>query len=115
NDELTGTMLNELARAFETVGPDRVRIATAYLTPDGFCEIQSGMERAQDVRILLGERPFLTRRGPAELLGQTEDEELAGPLEAIDLFEFLEGRIPWVLMTHEQRKQLLEAEGDKAF
>ena len=52
NDELTGTMLVELARAFEAVRPDRVRIATAYFTPDGFREIQPGLEQAGDVRIL---------------------------------------------------------------
>ena len=115
NDELTGTMLSELVRAFDEVRPDRVRIATAYLTPDGFREIQSGMEQARDVRLLLGERPFLIRRGPAELLGKGEDAELAGPLEAIDWFEFLEGQVPWVLMTHGQRKQLLESAGDEAF
>lgn len=115
NDELTGTMLAELVRAFETVCPDRVRIATAYLTPDGFREIQPGMEKADDVRILLGERPFLSRRGPTEILGTREDQELAGPSEAIDWFDFLEGRMPWVLMTHEKRKQLLESSGDQAF
>lgn len=115
NDELTGTMLVELTRAFKAVHPDRVRIATAYLTPDGFREIRSGMEQAKDIRLLLGERPFLTRRGPTELLSKGEDAELAGPLESIDWFEFLEGRVPWVLMTHAQRKQLLESTGDTAF
>lgn len=115
NDEITGTMLVELARAFEAVHPDRVRIATAYLTPDGFREIQSGMEAAGDVRILLGERPFLIQRGPADVLGQAEDDELAGPSDAVDWFKFLEGRVPWVLMTHEQRKTLLESAGAAAF
>ena len=115
NDEPTGTMLAELVRAFATVNPDRVRIATAYFTPDGFGEIQSGMNSAHDIKILLGERPFMTRRGPTERLGQSDDNDLEGPLEAIDWFEFLEGRVPWVLMTHEQRKQLLESEGEDAF
>ncbi|MDI6711608.1 MAG: helicase-related protein [Anaerosomatales bacterium] len=116
NDEVTGTMLAELARAFSEVQPDSVRIATAYFTPDGFREIQSGLEGAEQVRILLGERPFMRRRGPGELLsGQSDDAERAGPLEAIDWFEFLEGDLPWVLMTHEQRKQLLEQEGEEAY
>ncbi len=115
NDDLTGTMLAELSRAFEEVKPERVRIATAYFTPDGFREVQPGMAQAKDVRILLGERPFLTRRGPSEVVGPDDDEELSGPLEAIDWFEFLEGQVPWVLMTHAQRTQLLNSEGDGAF
>jgi superfamily II DNA or RNA helicase len=116
NDEVTGTMLAELTRAFSEVRPDRVRIATAYFTPDGFREIQSGLEDAEQVRILLGERPFMRRRGPGELFsGEAEDAERSGPLEAIDWFEFLEGDLPWVLMTHEQRKQLLESEGEESF
>ncbi|MBS3957067.1 MAG: hypothetical protein KGZ40_06030 [Clostridiales bacterium] len=116
NDEITGTMLAELARAFSEVQPDSVRIATAYFTPDGFREIQSGLQDANQVRILLGERPFMRRRGPGELLsGQSDDAEHAGPLEAIDWFEFLEGDLPWVLMTHEQRRQLLEDEGEESY
>ena len=116
NDEVTGTMLSELARAFSEVQPDTVRIATAYFTPDGFREIQPGLQGTEQVRILLGERPFMRRRGPGELLsGQVDDAEHAGPLEAIDWFEFLEGDLPWVLMTHEQRKQLLEDEGEEGY
>ncbi len=116
NDEVTGTMLSELARAFREVQPDSVRIATAYFTPDGFREIQSGLQDASQVRILLGERPFMRRRGPGELLsGQSDDAEHTGPLEAIDWFEFLEGNLPWVLMTHEQRKLLLESKGEESY
>ena len=116
NDELTGTMLSELARAFSEVQPNRVRIATAYFTPDGFREIQAGLQDADQVRILLGERPFMRHRGPRELLsGQTDDAEHAGPLEAIDWFDFLEGDLPWVLMTHEERKKLLEEEGEDGY
>ncbi|MCL4554211.1 MAG: phospholipase D-like domain-containing protein [Actinobacteria bacterium] len=116
NDEITGTMLSELVRAFSEVRPDSVRIATAYFTPDGFREIQPGLQGAGEVRILLGERPFMRRRGPGELLsGMSEDSDHAGPLEAIDWFEFLEGDLPWVLMTHDQRKRLLDEEGEESY
>ncbi|KPL19908.1 MAG: hypothetical protein AMJ92_00025 [candidate division Zixibacteria bacterium SM23_81] len=114
NDELTGTMLHVLASTLEKVKPDRVCIATAYLTPEGFRAIQRGLEPVKHVQLLLGERPFFTRRGPGEIL-QEGDEELRGPVETISWFEFLEGKIPWVLMNHEERKKLLGEEGEEAF
>jgi len=114
NDELTGTMLTELASALKRIRPDYVRIATSYLTPDGFRAIQSGLQPVKSVQLLLGERPFFSRRGPTEVL-QEGDGDLFGPVEKISWFEFLEGKIPWVLMNHAERKALLLAEGEDAF
>ena len=89
--------------------PQDIRIATAYLTPDGFMEIKDGMERASTVRLLLGERPFFNRRGPGDVLTQPGDpNELHGPAESVDWYTFLEGGYPWLLLTHEERRQLLE-------
>lgn len=115
NDEVTGTLLSDLQTALATLKPNRARIATAYLTPDGFLAIKDGLQSVASVRLLLGERPFLTRRGPLETLAGGTNEELEGPSEAIDWLDFLEGRIPWILMNHDQRKALLSEEGEEAF
>lgn len=109
NDFLTGTMEDRLKEAFFRVLPRDVNIATAYLTPDGFLRLKEGMSGASKVNLLLGERPFLNRRGPDERLGQPgDDDDLDGPDEAIDWYRFLEGDYPWILLTHERRKELLE-------
>lgn len=109
NDFLTGNMQERLAEAFFRVLPREVNVATAYLTPDGFMRLKEGMSGASTVRLLLGERPFLNRRGPEERLRQpTDDDDLAGPEEAIDWHAFLEGDYPWILLTHARRKELLE-------
>lgn len=119
NEPVTGSMERELLRALERVRPREVRIATAYLTPDGMLELRRPLEEASSVKLLLGERPFLTPRGPRDILASPESAELAGPSEAIDWYQFLEGDYPWLLMTHEQRKEALEAglqpDLDKAF
>lgn len=110
NDLATGALQGRLAAALERVRPESVRIATAYLTPDGFLALKNWLAEARDVRLLLGERPFLMRRGPEERLRQPVDnEETAGPLEAIDWYRFLEGDYPWILLTHDERKALLNS------
>ena len=108
NGPTTGTMREHLAGALARVIPQDIRIATAYLTPDGFMEIKDGMERAVTVRLLLGERPFMNRRGPGDVLAQPGDhDELHGPAESVDWYTFLEGGYPWLLLTHEERRELL--------
>ena len=108
NEPTTGSMKEHLAGALARVIPQDIRIATAYLTPDGFMEIKVGMERAVTVRLLLGERPFMNRRGPWDVLSQPGDnDELQGPAESVDWYTFLEGWYPWLLLTHEERRELL--------
>jgi hypothetical protein len=55
NDSLTDTMLHALATTLERGQPNRVCIATAYLTPDGFRAIQKGLKDVPSVQLLLGE------------------------------------------------------------
>ena len=113
NDENTSTVYLELNNAFNLIKPKEVKIAVAYLTPDGFRAIKYGLNN-QSMHILLGERPFLFRRGPREFLESGVDAEHLGPTEAIKWGEFLEGNVPWILMNHEERKALLESEGEDA-
>lgn len=117
NDARTGSMGDQLRRALDRVRPSDVRIATAYLTPDGFLSFKEPLTSARSVQLLLGERPFLMRRGPEEKLAQPGDEDLGGPSEAINWYEFLEGEYPWILLNHEQRAELLNegAVDDKVF
>ena len=108
NDPATGSMREHLAGALARVIPRDVRIATAYLTPDGFLDLQDGMKDAASVRLLLGERPFLNRRGPGDVLSQPRDhDELFGPAESVDWYTFLDRGYPWLLLTHEERRELL--------
>ena len=108
NEPATGSMREHLAGALARVIPHDVRIATAYLTPDGFLDLKQGMECAASVRLLLGERPFMNRRGPGDVLTQPGDhDELHGPAESVDWYTFLEGGYPWLLLTHEERRELL--------
>jgi hypothetical protein len=107
NDQSTGTMAQVLLGALHRLSPREVRIATAFLSPDGFQMLQDGLERAAVVRLLLGERPFMNRRGPADVLGRPEEDTLSGPSDAVDWYGFLEGRCPWVMLTHAERVQLL--------
>lgn len=108
NEAATGTMQEHLTGALERAVPQDIRIATAYLTPDGFMVLQEGMESAKRVRLLLGERPFLNRRGPVDVLSSPGDHvELLGPAESVDWYSFLEGGYPWLLLTHEERRELL--------
>ncbi len=103
-------MEQHLRGVLATLNPREAAIATAYLTPDGFAAIKDQIAAAEQVRILLGERPFLNRRGPSDRLGApTDDDDLAGPGEAIDWYSFLEGDYPWLLLSHEERKALLAA------
>ena len=107
NQPATGTMREHLVGALARVIPRDIRIATAYLTPDGFLDLKGGMENADSVRMLLGERPFLNRRGPRDVLAQPGDhDELHGPAESVDWYTFLEGGYPWLLLTHEERREL---------
>ena len=109
NEPRSGTMREHLASALDRIIPTDIRIATAYLSPNGFMDIQGGMERAANVRLLLGERPFLNRRGPGDVLSQPGSvDELRGPADSVDWYTFLEGGYPWLLLTHEERRQLLE-------
>lgn len=112
NDPLTGTLEQLLQSALAELSPRDVAIATAYLTPEGFLSLKGMLQPAERVRLLLGERPFLNRRGPSDRLGQprADDDGLAGPGEAIDWYGFLEGDFPWLLLSHEQRRELLDRE-----
>ncbi len=115
NDPSTGSTEQHLLAALLRVRPERVRIATAYLTPDGFLTLKNGLGGAQTVRLLLGERPFLNRRGPSDVLGQPgEEDELRGPAESVDWYTFLEGGYPWLLLTHQERAELLRRGEDPA-
>ena len=108
NQPTTGTMREHLAGALARIIPWDIRIATAYLTPDGFLDLKDGMGTAASVRLLLGERPFMNRRGPRDVLAQPGDhDELHGPAESVDWYTFLEGGYPWLLLTHEERRELL--------
>ena len=108
NEPTTGSMREHLVGALARVIPQDIRIATAYLTPDGFLELKDGMGGAHTVRLLLGERPFMNRRGPGDVLSQPGDnDELQGPAESVDWYTFLEGGYPWLLLTHEERRELL--------
>ena len=108
NEPTTGSMREHLVGALARVIPKDIRIATAYLTPDGFLDVKVGMANAVTVRLLLGERPFMNRRGPGDVLSQPGDhDELDGPAESVDWYTFLEGGYPWLLLTHEERRDLL--------
>jgi len=108
NDKATGTMEESLLGALHRVLPKDVRIATAYFTPDGFLPLQEGLKKASSVRLLLGERPFMNRRGPRDILSQPgEVNELQGPAESVDWYTFLEGGYPWLLLSHQERAELL--------
>ena len=108
NEPTTGSMREHLVGALARVIPQDIRIATAYLTPDGFLDLKDGMWNAASVRLLLGERPFMNRRGPGDVLAQPGDhDELHGPAESVDWYTFLEGGYPWLLLTHEERRELL--------
>ena len=115
NDGETGTMRQHLLDALGRTHPREINIATAYLTPHGFMELQHRMEPAEQVRLLLGERPFLNRRGPDDTLASPEESErLIGPAESIDWHTFLEGGYPWLLLTHDERRELLNRGFDPA-
>ncbi len=115
NDKSTGSMGDCLLGALQRVLPRNVCIATAYFTPDGFLSLKSGLEAAKSVRLLLGERPFMNRRGPKDVLAQPgEADELQGPAESVDWYTFLEGGYPWLLLSHQERVQLLERGEDKS-
>ncbi len=115
NDKTTGFMGDFLLGALQHVLPRNVCIATAYFTPDGFLSLKSGLETAKSVRLLLGERPFMNRRGPKDILTQPgEVGELQGPAESVDWYTFLEGGYPWLLLSHQERVQLLERGEDKS-
>ena len=77
NEPTTGSLRDHLVGALARVGPRDIRIATAYLTPDGFLELKAGMEGANRVRLLLGERPFMNRRGPGDVLSPTRRQKRA--------------------------------------
>lgn len=111
NDEESGNMLVALNNAVSSTEAVRAFVATAYLTPDGFGTLQQGLSAVPTVRILLGERPFLTTLGPGDALA-SEGEELYGPDEAISWYDFLEGNLPWVFMNHEERKRFLSDESN---
>ena len=93
NDEFTGTLYSELNSAFSLVSPNAVNLVTAYLTPDGFRAIKDQINHSNTVRILLGERPFFSRKGPQDVLMESS-EGVYGPEEQINWYNFLEGNIP---------------------
>lgn len=108
NEAATGELRQHLLEALHRIQPQDIRIATAYLTPNGFMELQSGMAAAARVRLLLGERPFLTRRGPKDTLERPDERDWRfGPAEGVDWHTFLEGGYPWLLLNHAERRELL--------
>ncbi|MBA3416589.1 MAG: hypothetical protein H0U10_15315, partial [Chloroflexia bacterium] len=112
NDDLSGTLDQHLRAALAETAAREVAVATAYLTPDGFRSLQAHLAEAESVRLLLGERPFLSRRGPADRLGRSQpgdDDDLEGPGETIDWYRFLEGDYPWLLLSHDERRALLQS------
>ena len=110
NGPATGSMRDHLVGALGRVLPQDIRIATAYLTPYGFMELKGGMQEASSVCLLLGERPFMNRRGPGDILAQPgEQDDLHGPAESVDWYTFLDGGYPWLLLTHEERRELLQS------
>ena len=109
NEPATGSLRDHLVAALGRVNPSEIRIATAYLTPNGFMELKGQMEAAASVRLLLGERPFLNRSGPKDVLARPSGESgLQGPSESVDWYTFLDGGYPWLLLSHEERRELLE-------
>ena len=109
NESATGSLREHLITALGQVSPSEIRIATAYLTPNGFMELKGQMEGVTSVRLLLGERPFLNRSGPRDVLARPSGESgLQGPAESVDWYTFLDGGYPWLLLTHEERRELLE-------
>ena len=77
--------------------------------------IEPSLTAAVSVKLLLGERPFMTRRGPSDVLAQPgEDAERQGPSEAVDWHGFLEGEYPWLLLTREQREELANTNPEAA-
>ena len=109
NEPATGSLREHLIAALGHVNPAEIRIATAYLTPNGFMELKGQMEAAASVRLLLGERPFLNRSGPRDVLARPSGESgLQGPSESVDWYTFLDGGYPWLLLSHEERRELLE-------
>ena len=109
NEPATGSLREHLITALGQVSPSEIRIATAYLTPNGFMELKGQMEGVASVRLLLGERPFLNRSGPRDVLARPSGESgLQGPAESVDWYTFLDGGYPWLLLTHEERRKLLE-------
>lgn len=50
NDESTASMQEHLLGALQRVLPRDISIATAYLTPDGFQSLRSGLESAASGR-----------------------------------------------------------------
>ena len=115
NDDATGSLEDALRRALAWAPPETARIATAYLSPAGLLTIEPSLAGAASVRLLLGERPFMTRRGPSDVLAQPgEDAERQGPSEAVDWHGFLDGQYPWLLLTREQREALAKTDPEVA-
>ena len=107
NDAATGSLEDALRQALAGLPPECARIATAYLSPAGLLTIQPALAGAASVRLLLGERPFMTRRGPSDVLVQPgADTEHQGPSEAVDWYRFLDGQYPWLLLTRAEREDL---------
>ena len=115
NDASTGSLEGSLRQALAWVPPDRARIATAYLSPAGLLTVEPALAGATSVRLLLGERPFMTRRGPSDVLGQSDaDTEQQGPSEAVDWYGFLDGQYPWLLLTREERERVAKTDPQAA-
>ena len=109
NEAATGFLREHLVTALGQVNPTEIRIASAYLTPNGFMELKGQMERVSSIRLLLDERPFLNRSGPRDVLARSSGERgLQGPFEPVDWYTFLDGGYPWLLLTHEEQRKLLE-------
>ena len=115
NDDATGSLEDALRQALAWSPPETLRIATAYLSPAGLLTIEPSLTDAASVKLLLGERPFMTRRGPSDVLAQPgEDAERQGPSEAVDWHGFLDGGFPWLLLTREQREEVANTNPEAA-
>ncbi len=115
NDEATGSLEEALRGALAAAPPDEARIAVAYISPAGLLAVEPGLAGAAEVRLLLGERPFMARRGPPEALEQPPAQaEQQGPSEAVDWHGFLDGQYPWLLLTRAQREALAASDPEAA-
>ena len=95
--QLTGSFEDALRQALACVAAGRrSRIVDRLPLAGGAANYRTEPYRTRHrYKLLLGERPFMTRRGPSDVLAQPgEDAERLGPSEAVDWYGFLDRPIP---------------------